>query len=94
MTFRELYREFAGARKRFERDAERDVTVAWHTIRLWVQTQNDKKLPSLESQLPKRAKGKIAERQERQTPKQMRAMIGAISQFYGLPMRTVKRKKG
>jgi len=92
MTFRELYREFAGARKRFEREAERDVTVAWHTIRLWVQTQNDKKLPSLESQLPSR--GKTAAKTGRQTPKQMRAMIGAISQFYGLPMRTVKRKKG
>ena len=94
MTFRELYREFAAARQRFERDADRDVTVAWHTIRLWVQTQNDKKLPSLASQLPKRAGAKGRDRSDRQTPKQMRAMIRAISQFYGLPMRTVKRKKG
>jgi hypothetical protein len=87
MTFRELYREFAAARKRTVAEASRDVTVAWHTVRLWVEVQSKKKLPSLASQLPK-ADTKAANR-----PQQLKAALAIVSEQYGIPLRTRRRPR-
>lgn len=86
MTLRELYREFAAARKRELRQARRDVTVAWHTVRLWVEVKGRKRLPSLKSQLPKDGPTRGG-----QTGRQLRSMLGILSEQYGIPLRRRRR---
>ena len=86
MTFRELFREFEAARRRQEYDNARDVTVAWHTVRLWVVTKSKKQLPSLKSQLElngRRANG-------RQSAGQIRNVLSVLSEQYGIPLRKAK----
>jgi hypothetical protein len=77
-----LFREFAAARRRRAYDAARDVTVAWHAVRLWVEVNNRKKLPSLASQLPQT--GATA---RRQTVGQLRSSLVILSEQYGIPLR-------
>jgi hypothetical protein len=79
-----LFREFAAARRRRTYEAGRDVTVAWHAVRLWLEVNNKKRLPSLESQLPK-VDGSAP---RPQSSSQLRSALVVLSEQYGIPLRT------
>ncbi len=64
----------------------RDVTLAWHTVRIWAVTQAKGRLPSLVSQLPD-----ASARSGRQTAGQLSQTLQVLSGQYGVPLR--KRKK-
>jgi hypothetical protein len=81
MTIRELFREFAAARLRAEDDDRRSVTLAWHTVRIYIKTKANKRLPSLQELL------RQTERPVKQTPRQMFVALSAVSQKYGIPLR-------
>jgi len=76
-----LYREFAAARERRKDEMDRDITVAWHTVRIYFEAKSKKRLPSLTSQLTRQTgDGK-------QSRGQLKSMLGVLSEQYGIPLR-------
>jgi hypothetical protein len=73
--------EFEAARERQRLQVRRDLSLAWHIEAM----QRQKKLPSLITLLSEREPG--------QTVGQQKAMLTMLSEQYGFPLRTRKRKK-
>lgn len=70
------------ARERSKDDYRRDVTQAWQTVRVYIQTKNDKRMPSLQSLIDG-----TEPRKERQSVSQLKSAVMALSREYGLPVR-------
>lgn len=74
------------AAERRRDEFERDTTLAWQVNRVYVQTMNKKKLPSLESLLPK-AKTKVMN--FKPSLEEQRANLMEISRRYKIPIKEV-----
>jgi hypothetical protein len=83
-----LFREFAAARQRQRDQVERDIALAWQVVRIYVQTQNDKHVPALDSLLPRDPS--LGPR--RQTHAEQRAALATLSEMYGGPIHLIKRR--
>lgn len=74
----------AAVRRRDE--FERDTTLAWQANKIYVTTMNKKRLPSLDSLLPKKT-GKVLN--WRPSLEQQRAGLLDISRMYKIPIKEV-----
>jgi len=69
-------------------DARRDLIQAWQAVRIYVQTRNDHRMPSLSSLLPDDPR----QGRQRQSPEEQRAAIYMLSQMYGGTVREIPPK--
>jgi hypothetical protein len=79
MTMRELFREFVVAKRASKRRVQHDIAVAWQTANF----TRAAKLPELDKVLAP------TNTPSRQTIKQQRSVLEAISKSYGLTLRKV-----
>lgn len=87
-TLRELFREFAAARARQQDQSTRDVVLAWQVVRVYVQTQNEKRVPMLASLLPRDPSVVSAG----QSYAEQRSALQVLSQMYGGPIVTLESR--
>lgn len=83
---KELWAEFAAAQTRRRDEHERDTTLAWQVNRIYVQTANKKRLPSLASLLPNETAQKV---NWKPSLEQQRAQLEDISRKYRIPMTVI-----
>lgn len=88
LTIRALYWEFAAHQLRSEDEANRDITLAWNGVRIYVKTMNGKKLPTLKTFL-------VGERGRSRplTMAEQRANMEMLSAQMGIPLRRSKPKE-
>jgi len=84
MTPRELYRELAAAKERHSDEVELLTLAGYQAVRIWVMTQNKKKMPEFASLLPK----KPADR--KQTKEKLKSVLHMLAAQYGGRVRTRK----
>lgn len=86
MTPAELWVEFDAGREVRRKQFERDTTLAWQANRIYVQTQNQKRLPKLSSLIPKRHGSPSMGRPSLESQK---ATLFQLAQQYGGAVRQV-----
>lgn len=69
--------EFGAAHKRRRDEHERDVTIAWYTAAF----ERQRKLPDLRTVLGTQVK---------QSPEQMKTMLGIMADAYGMKLRRIE----
>lgn len=75
LTVRELFQEFAIAKRRSRDVFERDTTHAYQVVRIYVETKAKQRMPSLERLLQRPMTG--------QSIKEMKAVMHALGQQPG-----------
>jgi len=80
----ELAREFDAAHLRHQDEHDRDMTLAWAVVQIYVRTTNDKRMPELASLLSD--SGKKAARRHRQSDAELDAMMRLMSARTGIPL--------
>jgi len=84
-TIRELYREFAAARRRMIDEENARITQAWHVVRIYAKALHAKRVPRLEPLLLD-VGGRSG-----QTPEEMKAALTTIQEQFGSKKRQARR---
>ena len=87
LTLKELHWEFEAASERSRQEFERDTVQAFQTVKVWALTKAKKRMPKLESLLPKSRR----EAHRRQTAGQMKTVLSVLAAQYGFPVRSGRR---
>lgn len=73
----ELWKEFEVGKERKRDEFERDTTLAWQVVRIYVQTMNKKRMPDLDTLMPRVKRSMSAPSLEQQ-----RAQLEEIGRRY------------
>jgi hypothetical protein len=84
MTIRQLFREMASYRDRLSTEYDRDIRLAWHVAAL----SRSQKFPELKTLL---SRGTQAA--EKQSHREMRDNLEALSKLIGAPLQKAKAKR-
>lgn len=85
LTLKELHWEFEAAAERSRQEFERDTVQAFQTVKVWALTRAKKRMPKLESLLPKSRRSSV-----QQTTGQMKTALALLAAQYGFPLRSGK----